>query len=394
MKVDGIPGGTAKATTPIPFQTAYRAGDVVVVQAVKTIDLYGGQNEVYLRFPNGEIHATVLKNSFKGKEGDFFSIRIESKTDKQIFAEIVRDRPEPKASYVSVVKLLSSLNVSQTKENKKAAHLILKHGLKPSKDVFLKVVEAIKNNEDLTEDEVAFFIKNNIEINEENKKTYNKFFAKEEKLLIDLLSLIENESTDEELKNAVLKLFKSADEIDREPGVISFDNIAGEILNISFLQKEIDIKKGEEKDGILESFLRFTKLVKAFSQDFIYTQIPVLAGDDKKSVKLCFIKQTKENNGKEKRYLYLNIPTQTLGDIEAIVIVDFKNNIMINFSTQSEEVSKLLKGDILRLYDALKKADFRLLKVTYNEIPRGIPIENLKMYISLMEEKRGFDKRV
>ncbi|MBC7766011.1 MAG: hypothetical protein H7Y41_05950 [Hyphomonadaceae bacterium] len=393
---------SSKSSVATPTAVPYRTGDVVVVQAMKVQEVSNNMSMVMLRFPNGDTVTTNFLERFAGKAGDTFPIKIQSKTDKQVFAEIIRNQDGIHLKQNGIINLLSTLNIANTPENYQIAMQMIKNDFTKSKESFQSIVQLIAQHPDLTMDQIVFMVKKDIPLNAQTTASLNAMIAHEgligEQLLLLFQSFMENDEKSETLLTLLKGFYKNPENKDFEAHQLKSEKTMIDLVKILLAVKSQNAL-GENTDSKIAQFSQKAQtqfeVMQTLNATISYLQIPLNTNGYFGTGELYLLNDEKMSNDAMQQWsLFLRIPTAHLGLIELFIHVDSNKSFQCHLNTAQTIDMKDIHSNVMKLYESMGEIGYHLVKMTYNQIPPGISLDNFQTYAELIRAEKKFDERI
>lgn len=396
MKVAGSSSISFTTTNTTPIAAPYRVGDVVVVQAVRVQHITNSRSDVLLKFPNGDLLTTVLKERFGRKEGDFFSIRIQGIDDNHIYARIISEADHRDIPRNETIDLFKSRNIANTNQNYEIVSQMLRSGLAPTSDNF-NILLRYKNRYPKTPLEViALLLKNGITVDERTVRVMEELMLHRGLIgerLFSLIGLIQNWDKDDHLKKLLKDFYKNP--LDRNFNSSSI-KVSQTIENLITIIDYLNTKESFAKQSrqALTAFLADLQASFAIALGRVLVlQIPINNNGLYDTAEL-FVSRYNDSRGyqREKFSVYIRIPTLNLGVVELLAIYDNSKSLQCHF--QSQKNMSYMKVCVAGLYRTLADLGIRLTKVTFGKLSPDISIHNFEYYLDFLAGEKRFDERV
>lgn len=388
---------SVKSTNISPMAVPYRTGDVVVVQALKVQNTANTMSEVLLKFPDGDLLTAVLKDGFMGKEGDFFSIRIQSLNDNRIYAKIVANVDGSKTLKNEITHLLTNLNAPNTADNYQIAMQMLRSGIAQTKYNFDLFIRYKKRYQDSSFEQIAFLLKHKMPVNEQTVKIAELLMSHQGLVgedIIQLLRQINDEDRNDELKDILKRFYKNPlDETFQENEIKTSKTIDDLIKLLQYLKERKSL--GVSTNELVKSFITNIESKFEFATQLhnpFYLQIPINNNGNYDTAELYILKEQDSEHENKQNTIFIRIPTFYLGIVEILIHVDSNKGMQCHFN--SPEHINEIQNNIVSLYEMINELGFRLTKVTYDHLPSNISIHNFEKYVELMMDKKKFDARI
>jgi len=189
MRIDGVNlGGAVLPANMASIFDRMNIGDIVRARIVEIFS-----NEILMKLFDGTTFTAVsVSHDNNISKGDFVEFKVTGKTDNQLFVEMVNVKKDSAADTdMELSKLLESMGIKPDKTSIEIVKSLKSREMPVQKETVIQVLNALKNYSELDIEKAVFLLSGNMEIEENNISSLDKFINEKFKIGNALMELIE-----------------------------------------------------------------------------------------------------------------------------------------------------------------------------------------------------------
>jgi len=421
MRIDGVnPGGTVLPANMASIFDRLNVGDVVRARVMEIIS-----NEILLKLFDGTTFTAVsVSHDNNIAKGDFVEFKVTGKTESQLFVEMVNVKKDSAAdSDMELSKLLESMGIKPDKTGIEIVKSLKSREMPVQKETIKQVLSALKNYSELDIEKAVFLLSGNMEIEENNISSLDKFINEKFKIgnalmeLLDLLEEVQDDAFLERIANDLDNLYNEQNpgnsDLETSSGIMK-GNAGNEAVSKQF-DMQVNVNEGNDPSTVFNTTNDET--IKAKQDDEIspaatkhFTDNKAVKAEtemkaDKQHLDSNLIKNDGKNNGdidKNKKTNFLrklfekhfaNVDSETLSDDLSItknykeifrLLKAVRNNLNLQESNQyGDRINKLIDNIEVGIKFLNELNNFH----TYIHIPIKLRNENTTAELYVFKKK-------